>query len=287
MTSKDYYGTLGLKKDCSDDDIKKAYRSLAMTYHPDKSEGDKDVATEKFKQVAEAYQVLSDPEKRREYDMGGVDLSNHIRFANAFDIFSCFFGGGMHPGVSPGKFNFQVFNHTIMKPDPIVITVSCTIFEIFNGADRDISYTRTTPIGEEEVSVNVHIEKGWKDGTKLTYHGHGNKFHPSGQNGDLIIIIKEKPLGPDLVRSDNDLIFTHNISLKSALLGFEFTIVNLDGEKIPINLKNQVIPDGSEKKFLCKGIHSKTKIGDLIIRFKVIYPPSLSPEQIELIEKYF
>lgn len=285
MSAKDYYKTLGLLKEASDDEIKKAYRALAMKYHPDKTEElNKDNAAEKFKEVSEAYQVLSDPEKKRQYDMGGIP--QQPIFGNPFELFTRLFGAN-NGFPSNSKFQFHVFDPMSIIPEPIISIITCTIFDIFNGATRELKYTKHTPLGEKESIVEVNIQKGWKDGTRLTYHGHGHQFHVNGKYGDLIVIIKEKNPGPNLARLDNDLIFTHIISLKSALLGFDFNITNLDGERITIDLKGTIVPDGSEKRLIGKGIDGKNKTGDLIIRFKVEYPTELTTEQREFIEKSF
>jgi DnaJ-class molecular chaperone len=283
MSSKDYYKILGLTKEATEEDIKRAYRTLAMKYHPDKTEEDKDVATEKFKQVAEAYQVLSDPEKRRDYDSGGT-IPIHPMFGNPFDLFSQLFGGNHQNSKFAGNYHFKVFNMADMIPEPIIETMVCTIFDIFNGATKELEYTRNVP-EPEKAKVTVNVQKGWKDGTRLTYHGHGNKFNVNGKPGDLIVIIKEKYPGPNLIRSDNDIIFIHNISLKAALLGIEFAIINLDNERISIDLRGTVIADGAEKRLIGKGIDGKNKTGDLVIKFKIEYPSQITQEQRELIEK--
>ena len=106
---KDYYEILGVTKDASDDVIRKAYKKLAIKWHPDKHVDDKKEAEEKFKEISEAYSVLSDPKKRRKYDNGGIDLEGFGDFDDfdPFSMFDNFFGRGRHGGF--GKFDFGKF----------------------------------------------------------------------------------------------------------------------------------------------------------------------------------
>lgn len=275
----DYYDVLGIPKTSTDEEIKKAYRNLALKYHPDKADPEtRDQITEKFKEISQAYQVLSDPDKRREYDVRGQIPV--FMFGNPFDIFSHIFD------ISGIYRTHAVFtNH--YSPEPITMYLECNIHEIFNGANKVVEYTRCTPSGEIPGSVTVQVQRGWKDGTRVTFHGCGNQLVPDGLSGDLIVVIIEKNPGQNLVRNGNDLIFTYFISLKHALLGIRLDMTNLDGEHLEFDLRGTVIPDGYTKRLLGKGFNTKTSIGDLIVIFRVNYPEKLTLEQTEFIEKNF
>ena len=276
----DYYEVLGIPRTATDEEIRKAYRILALKYHPDKAEPDtRDTLTEKFKEIAQAYQVLSDPDKRRDYDTRGQ--TPIIVFTNPFDIFSHIFG------ISPNYQQMFDAYTTNIHPEPVVVYLECNIHEIFNGADKQVEYTRRILSSEIPSNVTVQVQRGWKDGTRVTFHHYGNQLIPDGLFGDLIVIIKEKKSDPSLTRDGNDLIFTHFISLKHALLGVKLTVTNLDGEHLEFDMRGTVIPDGSAKRLIGKGFNTKSSTGDLIVIFKIKYPEKLTPEQSEFIEKNF
>jgi len=143
----DYYDVLGVSKTATPTEIKKAYRKLAMKYHPDKNPGNKE-AEEKFKQIAQAYEVLSDEEKRKKYDTFGKDGLNGHHFASAQDIFSSFFGGGGGGGggggVKGGLFNF--FNRGARsgprKTSSVKFQLGVTLKEFYQGTMKKINVQR-------------------------------------------------------------------------------------------------------------------------------------------------
>lgn len=147
MAKKDYYDILGLSKDASDDDIKKAFRKLALKYHPDRNPGNKE-AEEKFKEINEAYQVLSDPQKRAQYDQfgtadfngGGFDASNFdfSDLGGFGDIFDSFFGGGFGGTSSTGR-----RRNSPKKGNDIEYTISLTFNEAVFGAQKEINIMRS------------------------------------------------------------------------------------------------------------------------------------------------
>jgi molecular chaperone DnaJ len=138
MEKQDYYEVLGVSKDASDNDIKKAYRRLAMKYHPDKNPGDKE-AEEKFKQVAEAYECLSDPQRRQRYDQFGFEEPGQGGFGgggfhgNPFDIFNQFFGGGFS-----GGFSFDEDSAPAARGSNIRVRVKVSLADVLNGVEKHL-----------------------------------------------------------------------------------------------------------------------------------------------------
>lgn len=165
MAKRDYYEILGVSKGASEDDLKKAYRKLAIKYHPDKNPGDK-TAEEKFKEIAEAYSVLSDPQKRQRYDQfghagmggsGGFDPGN----INVEDIFSSFFGGGSPFGdIFGGGRSSGSGGRQVRKGSDLRIKLKLDLAEIANGTEKKIKVKRY-------VSCNTCGGNGSKNGNSL------------------------------------------------------------------------------------------------------------------------
>ncbi len=173
MAKQDYYEVLGVAKDASDNDIKKAYRKLAMKYHPDKNPGDKE-AEEKFKQVAEAYECLSDPQRRSRYDQFGFEDPGQGGFGgggsfhgNPFDIFNQFFGGGFGGGFSAG---FDDEGGAVSRGSNIRVRVKVSLQDVLNGVEKHLKV-------KKYVACEHCKGTGAKDGTELetcpTCHGSG------------------------------------------------------------------------------------------------------------------
>lgn len=309
MAGKDYYKILGLSKSASTEEIKKAYRKLAMKFHPDKNKDDKS-AEAKFKEISEAYAVLSDPEKRKNYDLFGAEQFQS-RFSQdeifrGFDIgsilrefgfggggrssnpFSQFFGGmggnGQHyyqSGGSPfGSFSggHQTHNQDIKGSD-LTYELYMSLEEIVQTTDKVISYQLNGRL--EKVSVKVPA--GISDGQKLRLRGKGNPSPYGGQLGDLYIKIKIMD-HPIFKRENNDLYSKHEIKFSEAVLGTEIEIPTIDKKmlklKIPAGTQNNTkfrlrsygLPDS-------KG-HGR---GDAYAEINVSVPTKLNKKQKTLI----
>ena len=298
----DYYEVLGVKKDSSAQDIKKAYRKLAMKYHPDRNKGDKE-SEEKFKKISEAYAVLSDPEKRKQYDTFG-DSGFQQRYSQE-DIFRGFdlgdilkeFGlGGMGGGgfrASSGQgapfesFFFQgggpgqAAQQRPVKGSDLTYELSVSLGEILSGSEKTISLRRE---GKTE-NVSVKIPKGIKAGQKLRLAGKGNPSPYGGPPGDLLLIINEQP-HPVFTRDGNNLIAEQKIPFSKACLGAEISIKSLEDKelkvKVPagiqqqakLRLKGHGLPEGK-----------KGGRGDIYVKFLVDIPKKLSEEQKKLIQE--
>ena len=210
LTGKDYYQALSVPRDATEKQIRDAYRKLAVKYHPDKNPDNKG-AEEKFKEVSEAYEVLSDKEKRRMYDQHGVDGLRDMGFegfANTEDVFSHFgdlfseffgtdggrgrfrvsgFPGGFGGGFPTGETNFQGFGGTPQHPQPqrgadIRQRVRVSFEEAALGSSRQI---RGAHLGDQTISVK--IPAGVADGAVLRVSGQGENGAHGGPQGDLLL----------------------------------------------------------------------------------------------------
>jgi len=299
----DYYEVLGVKKDSSAQDIKKVYRKLAMKYHPDRNEGDKE-AEEKFKKISEAYAVLSDPEKRKQYDTFG-DSGFQQRYSQE-DIFRGFdlgdilkefglggMGGGFRASSGQGSpyesFFFQGGGpgpgHTAqqrpVKGSDLTYELSVSLGEILSGSEKTISLRRE---GQTE-NVSVKIPKGIKAGQKLRLAGKGNPSPYGGPPGDLLLIINEQP-HPVFTRDGNNLIVEQKIPFSKACLGSEISIKSLEDKELKVK-----VPAGIQQqaKLRLKGhglpAGKKGGRGDIFVKFLVDIPKKISEEQKKLIEE--
>ncbi|CAM6026522.1 unnamed protein product [Sphagnum balticum] len=307
----DYYTVLKVGKTASDDDLKKAYRKLAMKWHPDKNPNNKKEAEAKFKQISEAYEVLSDPQKRAIYDQegeeglkgqvphpaggaqgfanGGGTTSFRFNPRNAEDIFAEFFGNG---GVGGGG-AFRNFgegsssSHMAQqqrKPAAVENKLLCSLEELYKGSVRKMKISRNLadPSGKtlpvEEI-LTIEVKAGWKKGTKVTFPEKGNE-QPNQVAADLVFVIDEKP-HPVFKRDGNDLIVTKKIPLTEALTGTTVSITTLDGRTLSVNIP-EVITPGYEKIVPREGMpiaKEPGKKGNLRIKFDIDFPTRLTAEQ--------
>ncbi|QTA82693.1 Heat shock protein [Desulfonema limicola] len=296
MGATDYYKTLGVNKNASDEEIKKAYRKLAMKYHPDHTKGDKS-SEEKFKDISEAYAVLSDKEKRHQYDtfgstnfqqrysqediFKGFDFSNifnDLGFGNAFS-----FGGGKGSRFSfGGGTPFGSQNRSSqMKGADLVYELPLSLKEIASGASKTISFQHK---GKSE-NLTVKIPKGMITGKKLRISGKGEPSPYGGEPGDLFI--KSHVIEDPVFKIDGyDLHVTREIKLTQAILGTTISIPAI--EDSDLNLK---IPPGTKHKTKMRlggmglpMMNNKGR-GDLYVTINIKMPVNISPEQKELIKK--
>ena len=304
----DYYETLGIKKDSSTQDIKKAYRKLAMKHHPDRNKGDK-AAEEKFKKISEAYAVLSDSEKRKQYDTFG-ESGFQQRYSQE-DIFSGFdlgdilkefglggMGGGFRASGGQGSpfetFFFQgggpgggrASRHATGQQQPIkgsdlTYEISVSLGEILSGSEKTISLRRE---GKTE-NVSVKIPKGIKAGQKLRLAGKGSPSPYGGPPGDLFLIINEQP-HPVFTRDGNNLIVEQKIPFSQACLGSEVSVKSLDGKELKVK-----VPAGIQQqaKLRLKGhgllTGKKGGRGDIYVKIAIDIPKKLTKEQKKLIQE--
>jgi curved DNA-binding protein len=310
MPGKDYYQILGVSKTASDDEIKKAYRKLAMKHHPDRNKGNKE-SEEKFKNISEAYAVLSDKEKRKQYDTFGSegfqnkfsqeDIFRNFDFGDIFrefgfkgrsssggpDIFSQIFGNmGRGDFRSEGaSFNRAYGTHNRPRPvkgKDISFELALTLEDTFENSEKTISYHSGGNVPDK---VSVKIPSGISTGKKLRLQGKGQPGLNGGPNGDLYIDIKilDHPL---FKRGGDDLYLTKEIKFTDAALGTEIEVPTVD--KKTLKLK---IPAGTQgnAKFRLKGYgmpHMQEKgRGDAYVVINISVPKALTKSQKDILKK--
>lgn len=294
MAAEDYYKELGVAKTASQEEIKKAYRKLAVKYHPDKNKGDK-ASEEKFKKISEAYAVLSDTEKRKQYDTyGSTDFhqkySQEDIFKN-FDFSNIFRDLGFDTGFGAGGFNFggrgrgfrgstHRFSHGAPeKGSDITYELSLTPLEVFQGTEKTINLSS----GGRNEQVNVKIPKGMITGKKIRLTGKGEKSLHGGPDGDIYIVSKVIP-DSKFDTEEYDIISTYEIKLTEAITGTKINIATIDGREICIK-----IPQGTQHKTKMRlpglGIpHMKGGgKGDMYVVINVKMPKNLTPDQEKLL----
>jgi len=276
---KDFYKILGVAKDASEADIKKVYRKLARQYHPDSNPGDAK-AEAKFKEISEAFSVLSDPEQRKEYDavraMGGG-----ARFtaggpggAGGFeDVFSNLFGGGRgFPGGFGGGFDFG--------PTPgvdLTARTSIDFIDSIKGATIKLSLQGMEPL-------NVKIPAGVLDGQKIKLRGKGRPSPNGGPSGDLIVTVRVKP-HPVFVRDGANLRVTVPVTFTEAALGATIQVPTLGGD--PVKLKIQPgTPNGRVLRIQGRGVQAGNSMGDLLATVEVAVPSHLSEKAKKALQDF-
>jgi curved DNA-binding protein len=294
MSATDYYKTLGVEKNASIGDIKKAYRKLAMKYHPDHAKGDK-AAEEKFKKITEAYAVLSDSEKRKQYDtFGSADFQQRYSQEDIFrnfdigDILKEFgFGGGFANGGGGYRFSFggSPFGGSrqqrAVKGTDLVYELPVTLRDVATGTSKAITFEHQ---GRRE-SISVKIPKGMQNGKRLRLPGKGDPSPYGGPAGDLYVKIKVLE-DPVFKVDNNDLSIYRTIKLTEALLGSQIAVPTLDGGELSLK-----IPPGTRHKTKMRLTgHGLPQIngggqGDLYVIVLVDVPKHLTAEQKILVSK--
>jgi curved DNA-binding protein len=299
----DYYKILGVEKNAGTEEIKKTYRKLALKYHPDRNPNNP-VAEEKFKKLSEAYAVLSDPEKRKQYDNFGSD-----QFSQKFsreDIFRDFdinqilrdmgFGAGAGTGRR-GNYSYSgndpfadLFgqarrDHYQMpqKGDDLQYNLNISLEESVFGVDKKLSLQRDRQVDE----INVKIPAGISTGKKLRLTGKGNPGRQGGQAGDLYLNINVVS-HPIFARDGNDIYIEKSIPFTQAVLGSSIDVPTIDG-----TIKRIKIPAGAQNgtKIRMKGYGapalrgSGSMKGDQYVKISIEVPRKITDKQLQLIKK--
>ena len=268
---KEFYEVLGVPESASQDDIRKQYRKLAVLHHPDKHQesSKKEEAEEKFKKLGEAYETLSDPEKRRHYDMGMPDGGGFNFNMSPEDIFQQMFQG---MGVNINGFNFGFAGNS-----PLIHQLHVTLEDIYVGAVKKF----TVPVifnGSQQIKeFSVKMEPFYGDNTQVVLQREGHSFHPNTPRGDLILIIRIQN-HPKFQREGQDLHYLKEISLKESLLGFNFELETVDHRKLNITVE---VITGHDTQHVIEneGLRHQNGRGNLILHFDIAYPTSLTDAQ--------
>lgn len=312
MNQPDYYQVLGVSRSASQDEIKKAYRKLAVKYHPDRNQGDKK-AEDRFKEISEAYAVLSDTDNRRKYDHFGHngfrerhseedifrnfdvgDIFRDFGFGNDDTFSRAFRNKGRHSGFrrynkQDTEENYDRFFSNFGRETPpprrrgndIAYDLHISLKDAVFGAERLVAFNTA----EGVTKINVKIPPGIDTGKKLRLTGKGQQSpDKSGRPGDLLVnLILERH--PAIRRDGDSLIMDQEIKLSQAVLGTTIQVETLD-EKV-LNLK---VPPGtpSQTKLRLKGhgipnAKDGTR-GDLFVRLLVAFPENLTPKQKEIFQ---
>ena len=303
MDYKDYYKILGVSKDATQAEIKKQYRKQAVKYHPDKNTGNKQ-AEERFKEMGEANEVLSDPEKRKKYDtlgsnwkqyeqsgagQGGADFSQWARQGRGrqssqtyssedfgggdfSDFFKSFFGGGFSGGSQTRE-----FRDAPSKGQDYEAGLTISLEEAYKGGERTLS------VNEEKIKIT--IPPGVHDGQVLRVKGKGAQGRRGGSSGHLYLHVSIEP-DPHFERKEDDIYSDVHIPLYKAVLGGDINIPTLKGDvtiKIPketqqgkvLRLKGMGMP-----VYLKKG-----QAGSMFVNILVEIPQNLTAEETDLFRK--
>lgn len=289
MAKKDYYDVLGVNKTASDDEIKKAFRKLAVKYHPDKNPGDK-VAEEKFKEISEAHEVLSDKQKRARYDQfghAGVGGGDYRSAGNPFQngnfnfngqSFNFDFGGGGFDDILGSIFGFGGANRRPARGADYRTSTIISFEEAIFGTNKTITI--------EGETIKLKIPAGIDDGMSIRLAGKGGPAPKGGAKGDLYVQIRVKP-HKRLTREDSIILSEEKISMVDAALGCEIDVETVDGDitmKIPAGTQS-----GTPFKLSGHGVplmRSDDARGPHIVTIIVETPKNLSKKQKDLLEQF-
>ena len=309
--AEDYYKVLGLEKTASADDIKKAYRKLALKHHPDRNPENKKTAEEKFKKISEAYAVLSDPEKRQQYDNFGSEAFGQ-RFSQedifrGFDIndilrdlgfgglggggFTIFGGGGgrgrrqtyaQRADPYGEYFGEQQFGGQMrQRGEDIEYNLSISLEEAANGAEKKIALKQ----GGATQEIKVRIPPGISSGQKLRLSGKGQPGMSGGPAGDIYLNIQVLPHHL-FIREGDDLVTEVEVRFSQAVLGTTIDVPTLSGQQ-----KRIKVPAGAQNnmRIRMKGFgmprFKGSGKGDEYVKLSVVVPRKLTDKQQEIVRK--
>ena len=279
MNKRDYYEILGVKKNASKQEIKKAYRKLAMKHHPDKNK--EESAEEKFKEANEAYEILSDDDKRQKYDQfghgafdgsgGGFGGNSFSGFGDLNDIFSSFFGGQRsNPNRPMQGEDYQMRTSIKFKESIFGKTIEQTLEKYENGVSK-------------KVKTEIKIPAGIQDGQQIILRGYGGQGRNGGPNGDLYvsIYVKEHNI---FKRINNDIFFEMPVSFLDILKEEEIEVPTPYGkEKISLN---NIRESGEQITIKGKGFPfiRGSYVGDMIIKINIQIPKINNKDKTKIIE---
>ena len=320
----DYYDILGVSRDASESEIKKAYRGLSLKYHPDRNPSEE--AKTKIQEINAAYEVLGDESKKKNYDMGGTGedgpsgggpfgpggfhfggpsfafgghpfahMSSMNEFTDINDIFNMMgMGmGGMSFG-GPGGPNIRIFRNgvpVVQKPEPISIEIELTLEQAYFGVPAfPLTIDRVVVVqhiqSQEKENLTIPIPAGIDVNEVIVLQDKGHVIQDKVK-GDVHLAIKIQA-NSAFVRNGMDLHYTKSITLKECLCGFSCEIPHLNGKMLRLNHSgaSHVIKPGDVKTIPNFGMQREGRpTGNLLVDFKVIFPEKLTEEQIAAIQE--
>lgn len=295
MNYKDYYKILGVERNASENDIKKAYRKLARKYHPDINPGNKS-AEARFKEINEAYEVLSDKEKREKYDRFGSDWQRYQQagggaggvdwgaygapggFGDLNDFFESLFGSGARSSRGSAGFGMRMDGQDIEHP------IDITLDEAFNGTQRSIQFAN--PGGGAPRTINVKIPAGVDTGSKIRVTGEGGQGMNGGRRGDLILVVNVHE-HPRFKREGDDLHLNLPVDVYTLMLGGQVRVSTIDGKTLSLNVPVNTA-NGKTFRLSNQGmprLRQPNQRGDLYVRLEALLPSSLTERERSLVEE--
>ena len=299
---KDFYKVLGVSKDADEATIKKAYRKLARTWHPDQNKGNPE-AEERFKEIGEAYTVLSNPEQRQQYDairsMGaggfrggaGGSGASGVNFEDLFGAFGGGNGGNVRFSTSGGGAGINLddilgafggfggahgspYQQAPQKGEDLHASTRITLKQSLSGVNIKLAVSGKP--------MTVKVPKGIKDGQSVRLRGKGKASINGGSAGDLIVTIHVEE-DPVYSREGNDLRMTLPVTFAEATLGANVELPLIDGSTVTVK-----VPAGSDSgrtlRLKGRGVATKKGTGDLLATISVVVPKDLTPEQLDSIK---
>ncbi len=315
-----YYELLGVSNNSSNDEIKKAWRSMSLKYHPDRNKTNE--AVDMIRKINEAYEVLGDKFKRSQYDMqmngmgifgglgglGGIfqgkNMGNNVEVHNMDDIFNSLFSGmgGMQgmagmAGMGEGGPEIHIFNggfgsdllNRLQKPTPIIKNIEISLENSYFGCvcekEIEIWVVNGNKKIYEKKYLEITIPPGISDNEIIILRERGNEINENSK-GDVKIIVSILP-DERFTREGLDLVYKKRLTLKEALCGFDFELEHLNKQKFLFNNKNKkiIISEGYRKTIPELGFRKESNYGNLILEFSIKFPESLSEDQISNLEK--
>ena len=301
--SENYYTILGVNEKSTKDEIKKAYRGLQMKYHPDRNQGNQDCINMTQK-INEAYETLSDEQKRSEYDVirnnpfmkmgsnGNMNMNMNMNNANVplNDIFNMMFGGGNLHNIPNGA-KVHIFHggnmnvqNALNKPVPLMKSLQINMSQVFTGVSLPLEVERwtmenNTKVFEKE-TIYVDIPPGIDNNEMIVLRDKGNIISENCKGDVKVNILVQNNTA--FKRSGLDLILDKKITLKDALCGFTFNLDYINGKNYTLNNnKGSIVPPEYKKMYPGMGLKRGEHKGNMIIQFHVEFPEKLSIEQID------
>lgn len=309
----DYYAVLGLPRNTTTEEVKRAYRSLALKWHPERNKDNEDEAQKKFREIAESYEVLINQQCRAIFDQfgesglkdglpdghGGTKGGLYAFSGDEFAIYENFFGhsspfadifgdmeaGGAEEGKSFQKFTGLSQPETSKQSEPVQKDFSCNMQELYNGCTKKINISKKilTEDGLTTKSIDktlaIEVKRGFTGGSTVVFPKEGDE----GQGiipADLVFTLREQP-SHGFERSGNELVYLASITLEEALCGCIVEVTTLDNRTLCIPI-NDIVSPGYSKTVIGEGmplLDQSAKFGNLILKFKVIYPDRLTETQ--------
>jgi DnaJ-class molecular chaperone len=319
MDGKSYYEILGVPKTASETEIKKAYRTMSLQYHPDRNKTPE--ANTISSKINEAYETLSDQQKRKQYDLGAsgfpfpMEPGGFDDMGELGNIFNMMFGGafpgGMPGGVGVGGPHIHVFRGgpggihrmnsqnppgmdpfsnifaNMQKPPPIIKSIRITIEQAYLGCSLPIEVERWVLQNDakhhEFETIYVPIHRGIDENEFIILREKGNIVNDT-LKGDVKITVQIDNSSV-FKRHGLDLIYTKTLTLKEALCGFSIELMHLSGKKLTLsNITNRTIISPNSKKVIGEfGMVRENMIGNLIIEFVIQFPEKITDEQSKIL----